>query len=321
MALLEIRNLSVELVTRHGVVRAVNNVDLQIEEGETLGLVGESGSGKTITCRAILRLLPRPAGRFTGGHIIYRGRDLLTLSEAEMRSLRGSEIAIIPQDPSTSLNPVFTTGKQIAESIRQHVRLAGRRLRERSTDLFKLVRIPAPDERLSSYPHEMSGGMRQRTVGAIAMSGEPRLILADEPTTSLDATIQSQYLDLLLDLQERTGVAILFVTHDFGIVGKVCDRVAVMYAGQVVEQGTTVEVFEKPAHPYTQGLLASVPSLDQRTARLNAIPGEPPALASTQVGCPFAPRCAIAETKCREQAPPRVEVSPRHAALCWKPTT
>ena len=320
MRLLDVQNLSVELVTRHGVVRAVNNVDIHIEEGEILGLVGESGSGKTITCRAILRLLPKPAGRFAGGRILYQGKDLLDLSESAMRSLRGSEIAIIPQDPNTSLNPVFTTGKQLAESIRQHIRIAARQLKERSVELFNLVRIPAPDKRLQNYPHEMSGGMRQRAVGAIAMSCEPRLILADEPTTSLDATIQTQYLDLLLSLQQRTGVAILFVTHDFGIVGKVCDRVAVMYAGRVVEQGTTVEVFQKPAHPYTKGLLASVPSLDKKTNRLNAIPGEPPVLTVVEKGCPFAPRCDIAESRCHKEMPVRVEVSSQHTALCWKPS-
>ena len=321
MALLEVQNLSVELLTRHGIVRAVNGVDFEVDTGEILGLVGESGCGKTITCRAILGLLPRPAGRITGGRILYRGKDLLTLPKAEMRSLRGSDICIIPQDPNTSLNPVFTTGAQLAESLRQHLRLAGRALRQRSTELFRQVKIPAAEERLKNYPHEMSGGMRQRTVGAIAMSGEPRLILADEPTTSLDATIQSQYLDLMLDLQEKTGVAILFVTHDFGIVGKVCDRVAVMYAGQIVEQGTTIEVFEKPAHPYTRGLLASVPPLERRTSRLGAIPGEPPALNSTLVGCPFAPRCGVVEPRCHDQAPPRIEVSSGHYADCWKLVT
>ena len=319
MPLLDVQHLSVELQTRSGVVHAVNDVSFSVDEGEILGIVGESGSGKSITCRAILGLLPQPAGRITAGRIYYNGKDLVTLSEAEMRALRGSEICIVPQDPNTSLNPVFTTGNQVAESLRRHLGLVGHRLQQRSSDLLQSVRIPAPRERLKNYPHELSGGMRQRVVSAIAISGEPRLILADEPTTALDATTEVQYLDLLLELRERTGVAVIFVTHDFGVVTKVCDSVAIMYAGQIVEKGTIDDVFQRPAHWYTKGLLASVPPLHRSVGRLVAIPGEPPALTGDLQGCPFAPRCGEADLDLCSKTPVEVEIGPGHSTRCWKP--
>ena len=236
-----------------------------------------------------------------------------------MRNLRGSEICIVPQDPNTSLNPVFTTGSQVAESLRKHLGLGGQRLLERSSDLLHSMRIPTPGERLKNYPHEMSGGMRQRVVSAIAISGEPRLILADEPTTALDATTEVQYLDLLLELRARTGVAVIFVTHDFGVVTKVCDSVAIMYAGQIVEKGAIDDVFQRPAHWYTKGLLASVPPLHRSVGRLAAIPGEPPALTSDLQGCPFAPRCSEADPDLCGKAPVEVEIGPGHSTRCWKP--
>src|SRR5438067_7775236 len=272
--LLEVENLRTYFYTRRGVVKAVDGVSFSVMPGETLGIVGESGSGKTITSLSLLRLVPQPGGKIVGGKILFEGVDLLHLSEDEMRDYRGSKISMILQDPMASLNPVYTIGEQVAEPLRQHQHLWGKALWDQVTEALRLLRIPSPRERLRNYPHEMSGGMRQRVVGGIAMSCRPKLIIADEPTTALDATIQAQYLALLKDLQRQTNVSIIFVSHDFGVVSRMCDRVAVMYAGKIVETATTGELFANPRHPYTIGLVNSIPRLDRKVERLASIEGQ-----------------------------------------------
>ena len=260
-ALLEVRDLRTYIYTRRGVVKAVDGASFAVQRGETLGIVGESGSGKSMTCLSIMRLVPEPGGRIVGGEILFNGENLLHKRAEEMRQLRGAQIAMILQDPMASLNPAFTVGVQIAEPLRLHRGLRGRSLRGRVVELLQQVRISAPEQRVAAFPHQMSGGMRQRVAGAIAISCQPSLLLADEPTTSLDVTIQAQYLRLLKDLQRQTNVALIFVTHDLGIVAKMCDRVAVMYAGRIVESGTTLEIFTRPRHPYTIALLNCLPTL------------------------------------------------------------
>ncbi len=317
---LEVKDLHAHLHTRWGVVRAVDGVSFGVRAGETLGLVGESGSGKTMTALSVLRLLPRPAGRIVGGQILLEGNDLVRKSEREMRKVRGRRISMILQDPQTSLNPVFTVGSQIVEALRVHDQDSGRgtRLWERAADALARVRVSAPAERLRAYPHQMSGGMKQRVVGAIALAAEPRLLIADEPTTALDVTIQLQYLTLLKDVQARMGLAMLFITHDFGIVARVCDRVAVMYAGRIVESGPVRALFRSPRHPYTQALMASVPRMEARVDRLPSIEGQPPALDRLPPGCRFAPRCLHVEERCRRDHPPVARVGPAHEAACWR---
>lgn len=316
-ALLHVENLRTHFFTRWGVVKAVDGVSFSLRERETLGLVGESGSGKSMTCLSILRLVPKPAGRIVGGRILFEGRDLLSVSEKEMRKYRGRKISMILQDPLSTLNPVFTVGAQVREPLRIH-RLIGRdALKQRVLELLRLVRIPAAESRLENYPHQFSGGMRQRVVGAIAIACQPKLLIADEPTTSLDVTIQAQYLRLLKEIQRQSNLAIIFVTHDLGIVAKVCDRVAVMYAGRIVEATAVRELFGAPAHPYTQGLLRSLPRLDQRVARLASIEGTPPLLSRLPPGCPFAPRCSKVMPVCREQYPPTTLLTPSHEVACW----
>ena len=317
MALLEIDKLSTTYVSERGrrVVRAVDEVSLRLDSGETLGIVGESGSGKTTLALSILRLLPQ-AARIDSGSLVFEGEDLLTKSQAEMRKIRGKRIAMILQDPMASLNPLFTIGDQVGEPLRVHDGVARRSAMTRARDLLKAVRISAPETRLREYPHQMSGGMRQRIVGAIAISCEPRLLIADEPTTSLDLTIQAQYLRLLRELQRAHGLALIFITHNLGIVAKMCDQVAVMYAGRMVESGPVKQIFDAPRHPYTQALLASIPKLGDPSARLVAIDGQPPDLASLPGGCSFHPRCPKAMERCREGEVPEV-ITDGHRSRCW----
>ena len=315
---LRVENLTTELRVSRGTVRAVDNVSFDLHAGETLGLVGESGSGKSLTCLSILRLLPDGVGRITSGRVICDDVDLVPLPEEEMRRFRGRRIAIILQDPMTSLNPVLTIGDQVGEGLRLYRGLKGKPLREKIIDLLRGMRIPAPEARIDAFPHEMSGGMRQRVGGAIGVSGTPAVLIADEPTTALDATVQAQYLSLLRDVQRSQGLAILFVTHDFGIVANMCDRVAVMYAGRIVELAPVAQLFDQPAHPYTEALLRSVPDLDVDVERLYSIEGQPPALHALPRGCSFAPRCAQAHGICLERAPPMFDVAPGQKAACWK---
>lgn len=314
--LLRVEDLKVELRSQRGTVKAVDGVNFVLREGETLGLVGESGSGKTMTCLALLHLLPA-SGQITGGRIMFQGEDLVPKSDEEMRRIRGRLISMVLQDPMTSLNPVLTVGDQVAEPVRLHQKLRGKPVWDAVVAALRLLGISAAASRLADYPHQLSGGMRQRVVGAAAVSCQPRLLLADEPTTALDVTIQAQYLGLLKSLQRDQNLAILFVTHDFGIVRRMCDRVAVMYAGKVVEESSVQDLFEQPGHPYTRALLSSVPRLDQTTERLYSIEGQPPDLREELPGCPFAPRCALAESRCREY-PPTVNLGPGHSASCWK---
>jgi peptide/nickel transport system ATP-binding protein len=297
-------------------------VSFNLRQGEALAIVGESGSGKTMTALSLLQLQPRPAARIVKGSIRLEGEDLLKKTEQEMRQVRGKRISMILQDPQTSLNPVFTVGNQLVEAIRNHHTGEDRRsLVQRAIDSLKQVRVAAPDRRVEDYPHQISGGMKQRVVGAIAISCEPRVIIADEPTTSLDVTIQAQYLRLLREIQEETNLALIFITHDFGIVAKMCDRVVVMYAGRHVESGPVREIFNHPSHPYTQALLRSVPSMDEDIARLYSIEGQPPALWDLPQGCRFAPRCPYADDRCRREYPPTFKVGKNgaaHTAACWR---
>jgi oligopeptide/dipeptide ABC transporter ATP-binding protein len=314
---LEVGDLQTHFSTFGGtrVVKAVDGVSFALGEGETLGLVGESGSGKTTTCLSIVGLLPR-AARIVGGRVMFEGEDLTRKSQRELRRVRGRRIAVILQDPMASLNPLFTIFRQVAEPAFFHQRLRGRSLRERVTQLLRAVRIPSPEWRMRDYPHQMSGGMRQRIVGAIALAGGPRLVIADEPTTNLDVTIQAQYLDLLKDIQRETGVALIFVTHNLGIVAKMCDRVAVMYAGKIVEQAPVRELFDRPRHPYTRALLGAVPKLGSKEP-LYAIAGQPPNLASLPGGCAFHPRCPEALGRCMHEAPRDVRLDAASTARCW----
>jgi oligopeptide/dipeptide ABC transporter ATP-binding protein len=316
-ALLELENLSTHYVSARGsrVVRAVDEVSLRVEAGETLGIVGESGSGKTTLALTILRLLPL-AARVTSGRLMFEGEDLLKKSDAEMRRVRGKRIAMILQDPMASLNPLFTIGDQVAEPIRVHEGATRRAAWSRAGELLKAVRIPSPQARLHQHPHEMSGGMRQRIVGAIGISCGPKLLIADEPTTSLDLTIQAQYLKLLRELQRAHGLALIFITHNLGIVAKMCDQLAVMYAGRVVESGPVKAVFRAPAHPYTRALLNSIPRMGDAGRRLTAIDGQPPDLAALPPGCAFGPRCPSAFERCRE-APPVIRLDDGRMARCW----
>jgi oligopeptide transport system ATP-binding protein len=297
------------------IVKAVDGISFTLDDGETLGLVGESGCGKTTTCLSLVGLLPS-AARIVGGRIEFEGEDLVRKSPGEMRRVRGRRIAMILQDPMASLNPLLTILRQVAEPAYFHQNLRGRTLRERVRSLLQAVRIPSPEQRMREYPHQMSGGMRQRIVGAIALAGGPRLIIADEPTTNLDVTIQAQYLNLLKELQRRTGVALIFVTHDLGIVAKMCDKVAVMYAGKIIEQGSVRELFYRPRHPYTKALLGSVPKIGSKEP-LFAIPGQPPNLANLPPGCAFHPRCPVAVPRCAVDEPQDVALVEGGVARCW----
>jgi oligopeptide/dipeptide ABC transporter ATP-binding protein len=316
--LLELDRLSAHYVTGRGtrVVAAVDEVSLTMRAGETLGVVGESGSGKTTLALTILRLLP-PAARIVSGAMRFEGEDLLAKSPTEMRRMRGKRIAMILQDPMASLNPLFTIGDQVSEPVRVHEHVSRRTARERAGALLRAVKIPAVVQRLREYPHQMSGGMRQRIVGAIAISCEPGLLIADEPTTSLDVTIQAQYLKLLRDIQKERNLALIFITHNLGIVARMCDSVAVMYAGRVIEQGPVRQIFNAPTHPYTRALIESIPRLGEGPERLTAIDGQPPDLSTLPRGCSFQARCPRVMDRCREEAPPPFDIGPGHSARCW----
>jgi oligopeptide/dipeptide ABC transporter ATP-binding protein len=315
--LLVVEDLRTQFFTRRGVTKAVDGVSFTVRAGETLALVGESGSGKSITCLSLVRLVPEPAGRVVGGRVLLDGEDLLRKSPAEMRRVRGKQIAMVLQDPMTSLNPALTIGTQLGEVVRLHQNLRGPSLRQRVLDALRRLRISGAETRLRQYPHQFSGGMRQRVSSAIALSCAPRLLIADEPTTSLDVTIQAQYLELLKEVQAAAGVAVILVTHDFGIVAANADRVAVMYAGKIVEMGTTVQVFDRPSHPYTQALLRCLPDVGPRREQLVEIEGQPPDLARLPVGCAFAPRCPKRQPICDTEYPPAVAVEDGHTAHCW----
>jgi oligopeptide/dipeptide ABC transporter ATP-binding protein len=316
---LQVKNLKTYLYTRWGVTKAVDDISFEVYEGETLGIVGESGCGKSMTALSMVRLTPKPASRIVGGEIILDGVDLLQLSEDEMRKVRGREISMILQDPQTSLNPVFTIGNQLLETISLHAEKGAMKttLKDRAISMLRRMGVPAPERRMEAYPHQMSGGMKQRVVGGIAIESKPRVMIADEPTTALDVTIQAQYLRLLKTIQEETKMAIVFITHDFGVVAKMCDRVAVMYAGRIVEQGTVREVFNSPAHPYTQALMSSVPKMDEKVDKLYSIEGQPPALFDLPVGCAFAARCAFADARCEAEYPPTFAKTDERMAACW----
>src|ERR671926_45494 len=319
MALLEIENLQTHFRTPDGVNRAVDGVSFHVEAGETVAIVGESGCGKSVTSMSILRLIPEPPGRIAGA-IRFAGKDLLQLSDREMRKLRGNDISMIFQEPMTSLNPVLTVGRQIGETLRLHQGLGRREAEERAVEMLTLVGIPEPRRRVREYPHQLSGGMRQRVMIAIALACSPKLLIADEPTTALDVTIQAQILDLMRDLKRRVGAAIILITHDLGVVAEIATRVMVMYAGRKVEEAPVKQLFRAPRHPYTQGLLGALPklgsSLSGETRRLAEIPGQVPDLRKPIIGCVFAGRCALATDLCRQYAPGLEEKGPRHVAAC-----
>ena len=316
--LLRLEDLQVRFFTRRGVVEAVRGVSLHVDRGETLGIVGESGSGKSVTAQAMMGLVQLP-GRITGGDIVWKGRSLIAADSADyVARVRGKEIALVFQDPMTSLNPVFSVGAQIGEVLRHHCKLRGRALAERATELLALVGIASPRERLDQYPHEFSGGMRQRVMIAMALACEPQLLIADEPTTALDVTIQAQVLELLARLQQQLHLSVLLITHDLGVVAELCHRVAVMYAGRIVETGRADELFERPAHPYTMGLLRSTPRLDELRPRLVAIDGAPPDLVRPPTGCAFHPRCPLATDACVTTAPALAPDGNGREVACWR---
>ena len=314
--LLSVRDLRTVFYTEDGAAPAVDGVSFDLRAGETLGLVGESGCGKSVTSLSIVRLVS-PPGRTEGGRVLFEGRDLLALGEGERRRVRGNRIAMIFQEPMTSLNPAFTCGDQIDEAVRLHLGLDAKAARDRTVDLLRRVGIPAPEQRADEYPHRLSGGMRQRVMIAMALSCNPSLLIADEPTTALDVTIQAQILDLLKRLQASAGMAVLMITHDLGVIAEVADRVAVMYAGRIVERADAASLFRTPRHPYTRGLLASRPRLAERRDRLEAIPGAVPDPLRFPPGCRFHPRCPLADDRCGVEAPPLMEVAPGHAVACW----
>jgi oligopeptide/dipeptide ABC transporter ATP-binding protein len=317
--LLEVRNLRTTFFTTAGVLRAVDGVSWDVEEGETVALVGESGCGKSVSALSIMRLIDRPAGRIEGGEVLFKGRNLLALSEEQMRGVRGREIAMIFQEPMTSLNPVLSIGRQLTEGLEIHMQMKPLEARARALELLAMVGIPDPERRLGQYPHHFSGGMRQRMMIAMALACNPSLILADEPTTALDVTIQAQILELMRDLARRLGVAMLIITHNLGVVARYADRVNVMYAGRIIERASAAELYAAPRHPYTLGLLRSVPRLDEpRRARLAPIEGQPPDMTRLPAGCSFAPRCAFRVERCAEMVPPLEIVSPAHLSACWE---
>jgi len=316
--LLVVEDLRTHFHTDDGVVRAVDGVSFEVRAAETLALVGESGSGKSVTALSILRLVPTPPGRIVGGEVRFRGRDLLGLEPGEMRRVRGRDISMVFQEPMTSLNPVFSCGEQIAEVLVLHERLPRGAARARALELMQLVGIPAPEQRLDEYPHQLSGGMRQRVMIAMALACRPALLIADEPTTALDVTIQAQILELLQRLQAELGMAVLLITHDLGVVAEVADRVAVMYAGQVVEYADAEATFRRTRHPYTAGLLASLPRLGQRSSALRVIPGQVPDAGHLPAACRFHPRCPVAVERCRSLDPPLARLDGDHLSRCWR---
>lgn len=315
--ILGVQDLKTYFYTGRGVVKAVDGVSFELKKGETLGLVGESGCGKSITCFSIIRLVPKPAGRIVGGKVLLEGEDLLTKNENEMTRIRGRRITMILQDPMMSLNPLFTIGEQIAEPIRIHQKLGELEVWEKVKEMLRLVRIPSPEVRMGEYPHQMSGGMRQRISGAMTLSCQPDILIADEPTTALDVTIQAQFLGLLKEIQQKVNLSLIVVTHDFGVVARICDRVAVMYAGKIVESAATRELFNNPVHPYTVALLNSLPKMEVKVDRLYSIEGQPPELHALPPGCSFAARCPRTKEVCLRDYPSQKEVIPGHYASCW----
>lgn len=326
-SILEIKNLKTSFFTEEGEVKAVDDVSLKVAPGKTLGIVGESGCGKSVTSLSVLRLIATPPGKVVGGQILYRGKDLLLLSSEEMRKIRGKEISMIFQEPMTSLNPVFTIGNQLMEGIRLHEKLSASQSRERAVEMLKTVGIPSPEKRINEYPHQLSGGMRQRVMIAMALSCNPSVLIADEPTTALDVTIQAQILDLLKNLQKKFGMAIVLITHDLGVIAEVADDVAVMYAGKVIESGTVNEIFKNPKHPYTRGLLGSIPVLSKdptgkvKKSRLETIPGIVPNLLHLPQGCRFQERCKYVEDRCKMNEPELRSVGQFQSIRCVKDLT
>jgi peptide/nickel transport system ATP-binding protein len=317
-SLLEIRNLKTFFDVRGGVLKAVDDVSVTIDPGETLGLVGESGCGKSVTAASIMRLIPMPPGRIAGGEILFDGIDIVKQSESAMRKIRGKMISMIFQEPMTSLNPVFTVGDQVAEVIGLHEKLSGREIRDRVIEAFRLVRIPAPESRIEEYPHQMSGGMRQRVMIAMALACHPKLMIADEPTTALDVTIQAQILDLMNKLKEETGASILFITHDLGVIAEMAQKVAVMYAGKIMESADVETLFAEPKHPYTVGLMSSIPILGigKKQKRLSTIAGVVPSLFKLPKGCLFNERCTAVRKECVTMEPPMIDLGNGHIVRC-----
>ncbi|WP_119422812.1 ABC transporter ATP-binding protein [Desertibaculum subflavum] len=320
---LTVDDLQTVFYTRAGMVRAVDRVSFALKAGETLAIVGESGCGKSITALSLLRLIPDPPGRIVGGKVVLEGTDLLSLSEPAMRKVRGNRVSMIFQEPMTSLNPVLTVGRQISQALMMHQGMSKAAAMERAVEMLRLVKVPEPAQRVKEYPHQLSGGMRQRVMIAMALSCNPRVLIADEPTTALDVTIQAQILDLILELQNQLGTAVILITHDLGVVAETAQRVIVMYAGRKVEEATVEELFARPLHPYTRGLMASIPRLGLmrnqtvETGRLQEIPGMVPPLFDLPAGCAYAPRCALADDRCRAEYPPFEEKRDAHWAACW----
>jgi oligopeptide/dipeptide ABC transporter ATP-binding protein len=320
--LLEIRDLQTVFVTSSGILKAVDGISYDVQEGETVAIVGESGCGKSVSALSILRLIPDPPGRIVGGSIRFQGQDLLALSDADIRRVRGRQIGMVFQEPMTSLNPVLSIGLQLTETMEQHLGMSRDAASKQAVEYLKMVGIPEPEQRLRQYPHHLSGGMRQRVMIAMALCCDPRLIIADEPTTALDVTIQAQILELMKDLTKRLGVALIIITHNLGVVARYADRVNVMYAGKIIEQGRAGDIYRTPLHPYTLGLLRSVPRLDQpRKHKLDPIEGQPPDLTRLPAGCVFRPRCRFKVDRCAQEVPPLVAMQQGHFSACWQAHT
>ncbi len=321
-ALLQVKGLKTQFFTQDGVVHAVNGISYDVDEGETLGIVGESGSGKSVGVLSIMRLIPQPPGRIVAGQVLFGGRDLLQVDQTEMRQVRGNKIAMIFQDPMTSLNPVLTISDQVAEALKLHLGMDNAQARKRTIELLEMVNIPRAAERINDYPHQFSGGMRQRVMIAMALSCNPQLLIADEPTTALDVTIQAQITDIVKRLRQELGMAVIWITHDLGVVAGLADRVMVMYAGYIMESAEVKDLYSNPRHPYTLGLLHSIPRLDAaRKSRLNPIEGTPPDLVAPPPGCPFAPRCSYKIDRCEVENPALEMVAHRHQVACWVDVT
>ena len=317
--LMKVSGLATQFFTEDGVVKAVDGIEYDLEEGETLGLVGESGCGKSVSALSVLRLIPNPPGRIVGGEVMFEGQDLLKLSEEDMRHIRGNRISMVFQEPMTSLNPILTIGRQITEPLELHMSMTQQQAEERAIELLGLVGIPDAAARINDYPHQFSGGMRQRVMIAMALSCNPKLLIADEPTTALDVTIQAQVLELMQRAAKEVGASLIVITHNLGVVARYADRVNVMYAGKIIERGTAHEIYKNPKHPYTVGLLQSVPRLDEpRREKLNPIEGMPPDLVDLPPGCSFRARCTYAVDRCAEEVPPLVAVDEDHLAACWE---
>jgi oligopeptide transport system ATP-binding protein len=318
-ALLEVENLTTSFHIQAGIVQAVNGISFRIDEGEIVGLVGESGCGKSVSMRSVMRIIPEPPGRIDNGEIIFKGKDLLDIGEEEMRRIRGDEIAMIFQDPMTSLNPVLTVGRQLTETMEEHLNMDKAQANDKAIELLEMVGIPNAKQRLEEYPHQFSGGMRQRAMIAMALSCNPKLLIADEPTTALDVTIQAQITDLVKELQEEFGMAVIWITHDLGVVARLVQRVMVMYAGYIIEKAPVKELYGNTGHPYSMGLLASLPRLDEGTdVELQVIPGQPPNQLALPKGCPFAARCVYVTEKCLQENPILEEYNQNHWVACWE---